>query len=608
MAKDKIYSSILDSFLDLENREPDWKDLGLKDAVNSGEEVLDRTHDHVDDLLDALTGSASKKASNPLAARMAEKEASAPRVGGNRTAGNVHTAAGEEDSALLDEVTMSFDTAAKEGKIEKKHRSDAEVLRWVKNMLNAGVPPSKVAAKLNKLAELELYNKTMAEDYLNRNSGVLGLAYLEPNTYMEGQNPQYNNNYTNGNEHTANQNTGSDGCLRQAKAWKAAGITPRAKSVKQIAACKGCSHFKNKTCTLYGLPVVANEKELSGVVNKLTAGVPAQSKKAALVQIANRTDHQVKNTVIHREAAEGTVDAQAKRASSRAALPAEKQFIDGALIQKLHVAGNDLKKIAKAAAQKFGTIETSRAIREFVASLKRTDEGNIVLAKADADFLKTIGIRNASIVGAEKCLSCATHIAHKEHKQASKSDLLTRVDEHKFQERTLDQVRASQTPRKVVKFDGETVGKLHTAGHSLEKIYQVGTSKVGSAQARKAVKDFVGGLKNSNTKVALTQIDCTFLKNKLGSQNAIVGQEKCASCTFRQGMHCGFTGGTLLSFPGMDKQASNIKVATTAPKDGYAMLNEYDLMGAAPQADIDISAPERAEIEIGDTMTSGDIG
>jgi hypothetical protein len=44
----------------------------------------------------------------------------------------------------------------------------------------------------------------------------------------------------------------------------------------------------SKNCNLYHLPIVGSQNELLTVVNKMTAGVPSKSKKAALVQIANK--------------------------------------------------------------------------------------------------------------------------------------------------------------------------------------------------------------------------------------------------------------------------------------------------------------------------------
>jgi hypothetical protein len=568
MAKDKIYSSILDSFLDSENREPDWKELGLKEAVNSGEEVLDSTHKHVEEALN-IAGHSNVAGNHTASTRLA----SSPE--------DYKNAIGDDDS-LVSEVTMSLEQAEKGGTVEKKNRTDSEIRRWINQMLNEGVAPSKIAAELNKRAEFELFNRQMSSDYLNRNSGLLGFAYLEPNHYMDSCPSTY-------------QRLASKG-------------GSSAKSVKKIKACDGCTHFKQygnqKTCSLYRLPVVANEKELAAVVNRMTAGVPAKSKKAALVQIANRTDQRVDAAVIARNAASKTIDANTKRAAERgaASLQASVQ-LDAALIQRLHVAGHSLQKIAKAATQRFGTLTTSKAIREFVASLRK-EKGQIVLAKADADFLKSIGMKNEAIVGAAKCASCAAH-THKEAHKAESTEMVTRVAAA-YDERTPDRIRAGQT-RVVAKFDSETVSKLFIKGHALEKIYQAGQTKVGSAQATKAVREFVANLKTSNQKVDLNQLDCQFLKNKLAMQNVIIGKDKCASCTYRQGMHCGRTGGTLLSFPGMAEQTSNKKVAANAPKDGYAILNEFDLTGAAPQGDIDMTPPERAEITMNNHMDAGEI-
>jgi hypothetical protein len=86
---------------------------------------------------------------------------------------------------------------------------------------------------------------------------------------------------------------------------------------------------------------------------------------------------------------------------------------------------------------------------------------------------------------------------------------------------------------------------------------------------------------------------------KLGARNAIIGAEKCGSCNFRNGMHCGLTGGTLLSFPGMSQTTSNKIARAGAPEDGRSILKEFDLMEKTAQADIDMTPPIRTEIHFG---------
>ena len=169
--KEQVYDSIIDSFL--ADRTPDFKELGLKEAEVSGKSIKDRTHKYDDGFASGLK---PKKAAIPSITSVKE---------------NWHRNAGSESDSLINELTMTFDQAKKEGEIEKKSISDSEVKNYIKNLLNQGEAPAKVAAKIQKLAELELFNHQMATDYLQRNAGMLGLSYLEPNTYMDKANPTY---------------------------------------------------------------------------------------------------------------------------------------------------------------------------------------------------------------------------------------------------------------------------------------------------------------------------------------------------------------------------------------------------------------------------------
>jgi hypothetical protein len=209
MADKKPYSSIIDALLN--EREPDWKGLDLEAEKKSGEEVLDRTHQYADkDFIDEIAESASKHTpvwgpkSGSYEQRIAEKEAAAPRVSAvkadwrkdaRRDQDAYSTRMGDNDS-LMDEVTMTIEQAGREGNLrensaDKKEVSEAQVQKYVRDLLNQGTAPAKVAAQLRKLAEIELFNHQSATDYLQRNAGLLGLAYLEPNTYMDKNSPTY---------------------------------------------------------------------------------------------------------------------------------------------------------------------------------------------------------------------------------------------------------------------------------------------------------------------------------------------------------------------------------------------------------------------------------
>lgn len=641
----KPYSSIVDAFLD--DREPAWKDLGLADAKESGEEQLDRTHslidsEFTDDIAESVshhtplwptTASAEKKAQRDRLERargthlerMAAKDDNISGVAGSNANWRVATQHQDDyksrlgdDDSLFAEVTETLESAASTGKVEKKNVTDAAVQRYIHDLLNQGVSPAKVASNLKKVAEIELFNHEMATRYLQDNAGLLGMAYLEPNTYMQKNSPTY--------ERGKKGSTDSNDCVRQHQQWKQAGIQPRAASVKQISACQGCQYFsKNggtKSCNLYHLPVVANTKELSPIVNKLTAGVPTQQKRAALVQIANGNDGT--RTSIKPQAPKtasgigrpplGTVDAQAARVGRQVAA-----HFDSSHIAALHEKGHSLKSILRAADKRFGALVAGKALREFVASLRPNAKGQIVIAKADAEFLAAVGLRNKAFVAGTKCASCSKHAVGKspdivkiDEAKPAPANYVSRVPHTAFHESNPDQLRNERVAKSAT-LDASVIERYHKKGHSLEKIFKSAAAKFGSAQADKAIKEFVASLKHKPIKVALSQIDCKFLKNKLADHNPIIGASKCGSCTFRTGMHCGLTGGTLLSFPGMDRTSSSHKIGAGAPEDGRAILNEYDLMpnsgrpGDTKMADIDMNPPTRQEIQLNSHFQVGDI-
>lgn len=184
-------------------------------------------------------------------------------------------------------------------------------------------------------------------------------------------------------------------------------------------------------------------------------------------------------------------------------------------------------------------------------------------------------------------------------KQAAADNLLESTSLHRTQATESQVGGLPIVHEKAAQFSSKIVEKMFAQGANLETIFHTGRAKVGSKIAADAVKGYLASLRKSKTaKVALSQLDCTFLKGKLAAHNAIIGASKCASCSFRQGMACGLTGGTLISFPGMQAGVNpNQKTASGAPKDGRAMINEFDLHEATPAADIDISEPNRMDVD-----------
>lgn len=146
------------------------------------------------------------------------------------------------------------------------------------------------------------------------------------------------------------------------------------------------------------------------------------------------------------------------------------------------------------------------------------------------------------------------------------------------------------------------IGAAITAGVPVQKVFKQAAAQYGKVSAMAAVKRYIASLKGSKAKVVLSALDCSFLKGKLASTNAIVGESKCASCSYRGGMHCGLTGGTLLSFPGMNRVATN-KISHETETDGRKVLFEYEMLDTNEDVPLTIDE-DRTDTEVELTTTS----
>jgi hypothetical protein len=684
---DKPFSSIIDAFL--ADREPEWKNLGLTDAKKSGDEQKDRTRQYVDkEFTDEIAESASRHTPIPpsksatLQNRLREKERAAPLITAVRA--NWHKDAypredeyrntyGDNDS-LFNEVTMSLEKAHSEGNLkensaDKKEVSDAAVQSYLRGLLNQGTAPAKVAQQLEKLAELELFNHTTATDYLQRNAGMLGLAYLEPNTFMNKQDPSYRHNagktaaapygptnpppvdaenppddwvdcgscggthppdfwgdcrddynrwpsaYTTGEKaidpsatgpdlslhHMTKPMMSSNECVASFEGMKRAGITPRAKSVKQIKACTDCSFFKKdasgKRCNLYHLPVVANVEELSQIVNNLTPGVPQKQKHAALVQIANRTDEHVQMFDAGKTAQTQivkTADARVNNQANRQ--PLKRYTFTSEHLAKLHNKGVSFKDAYKWADRKFGSVETSVAFRGFVQSLRKNGKGKIVVAAADLQFLNSIGIRSETFEGGAKCASCPNHFG-REARPIESGYGTMRVD-GKFAQRTASVAAIQQKEAAEITITAAEIRKVHQKGHSLEKIYKAVAAKIGTPEAKRIVAQYLASLKKVPGRIQVTASDRSFLERVGFKAEALRTLEQVRPPVDRVVASSGDA--PILGYPGMNDP--NKKTASKKAEDGRTILDEYDLSSPVPGPDIDMKEPERLDVQTKDSF------
>jgi hypothetical protein len=425
---------------------------------------------------------------------------------------------GDNDS-LMDEVTESIEKAYSssnlaENSAAKKEVSDAQIFKYVKDLLNQGVSPAKVAAKLEKLAEIELFNHQSATDYLQRNAGLMGLAYLEPNTFMEKNSPKYQRQARLQTIAKRRRRLGTMLALnlrRRASSKSAHAKAARTSRRTQAARLATCITSRLWQTT----------EELTQIVNHLTPGVPSKQKHAALVQIANGEGTRAKTatSILAQTNLIKTADAkvrnQEKRASYQFADDREgSQGFSSEHVAKMHDKGASLEQIYKWAEQKFGDVEVSFAFRGFVQNLRQNAKGRIVVASGDLKFLNNIGIRNSAFEGSAKCASCPSHFASP-HRVIEDERGAQRVDQ-KFASKTVDVVRSQHEDVKEANITVAKVRTLHQAGHSVEKIYSGVASKIGSVQAKKVIAGFIEDMKKQPGKLPVSAADRSFLEGKLG--------------------------------------------------------------------------------------------
>jgi hypothetical protein len=415
----KIYASVIDSILD---------DIAPNEAqLQKGIDVKDLSEGYIDKaFLKEIAGDSehtSIPGGNGMTASVQEDWAGRSQKVLAKADGLLHSIGAPDDAFSV---------------------TDAKVRESIRRALNSGISPLKVTAMLNKLAEQAVFNRTYADDFLKSQSGLLGLAYIEPNHFM-----------------------GS--CDKTFNKLKSAGRKVTALAVKACDACVGCTHCKTaseglKRCALYGKPIVETASDVRNLLKEKKYG----TKKAALSARHN-----------------GMQAPELKQAPERT----------------------------------------------LIATTTRTaGDKNIVESKT---------------------------------------------------------------------FTAKDVEKQLGNGADLQHIYHGARGQFGSMVASAAVKKFIASLKGSNVKIALRQLDCTLLKRRLAATETIIGESKCASCAMRQGMHCGFTGGTILSFPGMEKVSSRNKIASSGPEvDGTAVLDEYDLTRRASVVIADTKPLDRLDVEM----------
>lgn len=438
----KVYASIIDQFLD--SNEPEY--TGLESGKSNGDSIKAITKELSDmDFLESIAG---------------ESHHTVVPSGSGITA-NEEDWRNRSAKALNDESVLNAALiAAEDGNIdglEKKSLSDKEVKAKIDGMLHLGYAPVKIAKAMEKLAELTLFNRQFAADYLDGRAGNIGLAYIEPNHFMK--------------------HSGSKGCVETFNRIKKDGKL-KAASVQKISACATCSHCSGGRCNLYKLPIVASKNELMTVASKVASSNGLNLTKGNMKKIHNG------------EMSDPKVEPKTAR------------------------------------------VETPVVIRSAGDKMSSTYE------------------------------------------TVTSNDIKEAIERGKTFEQTFVEARA----------------------------------KAGSMLAKKASAAYIDSLKKTASKINLDRVDCKYLKGKLASCNAIVGGSKCATCSYRNGMHCGLTGGTLLTFPGMDKVKSNKIASGNQDFDGNTLNAQVGLDSTKIQnLDIEIEEKKGEDLDLGSVGYVGDI-
>ncbi len=454
MAKDKKkeYANIIDAFLD--DREPDWAELGLKDAVKSGEKQLKRTHDYIDgDVLEEISESVeSHHTMLPGGGKGGKKkltsdqrEARLDYIRANSTGGhgdmNITAAVPEDwarhsqnatnEDSVLGDVLHDIEAMHDNPDGLKKKLSDQEVTGRIDNILGSGLTAAEKTAALKKLGEIELFNRGMATDYLNNAAPQIGIDYLQPNTYMDKNSPTYERDLPkvsdsevpadkvkcdncDGGENaypgcTVCQGTGYmpkdqnklPGLVQGngAKVMAAFGFTAAAKEYKTATENVIFAHEDATTVTI-GLKANTwshagrggSVKQTGKGIKALVAYLSSKSYGRGLAKDVGQRDGKIAEAGIQR-----TADQHSEKTASVVAQKTAAQYeFDSGDIERLRKAGQTLPYIYKFATAKVGEFGAAKALNAWLAGKKKG--GEIILPAIDVKFLRdTLGFKGASV-------------------------------------------------------------------------------------------------------------------------------------------------------------------------------------------------------------------
>lgn len=338
--------NLIDSLL--ESKEPDWETIGVRTPRSGREQYTDMRQASGNSLLEPHQLS---------------------RTG-------YQTVRQPSKTSSLVEATTSLTATPGEATEESKVTTH-EVMDRIKYLLNLGVRPDRIASYVSKLAELKVFDQKTTAEFLKDQSGQLGIAYMEPNFYMNS-------------------------CVESLDKVKKEGHL-QAFAVKRIAKCASCQNCQNqKLCSLYAKPIVGSTDELNRVVTaELSQRVGhVKSKRAALVTLHNGGQLvQKAGNDLHRS----TLPVAVRTAGDKPVKQHKEASV--AEVKTALLAGIPLRTVYANLAKQYGKQASDGVLKRYVAGLKQSKD-RVVLAALDCSFLANKLAPSNGIIGESKCASC----------------------------------------------------------------------------------------------------------------------------------------------------------------------------------------------------------
>jgi hypothetical protein len=302
-AKEKTYLNILDQLLDHGVSESE-----SEDARKRG------------DALSALTQD------------MAEDGAFTQHISASFDSGRTVIAKKLSDDNILNDVTVSENQAKSNKDGLQNAANEKAVMSAIDTLLHQGHSPAKIAAVLEKYAELNLWNKQFSTDYLNRRANDLGMGYIQPNQFMPKKPVTYES---------------------------------QKPKVSHIA--------------LEGETLLGSDASKFG-------GQASVQRPAIEVKVANREERSAGTPMLARMPADQPVSIRtAADAQKTAAVHHRGSEFDSGTISEQRVAGKSFEQIWREACAKFGLHLASKAFHEYVS---RAKQQGVKFASADVEFLR----------------------------------------------------------------------------------------------------------------------------------------------------------------------------------------------------------------------------